>query len=175
MIKRLDGQDTLGQNTLDKAEHLQSIMNAGRRIHQVVDAIDMVVSVRFGVSRNDLRCLHLLEEGPATPGEVAVRTGLTSGSVTALIDRLEGAGFVERRRSCADRRSVEIVMNETRLLELRVIYGEIEQWMRNYYNERPVAEVAGTGRSLGVFAEVLSRFADHFARARCCPGTGGAQ
>ncbi|GGE08583.1 hypothetical protein GCM10011529_13790 [Polymorphobacter glacialis] len=160
---------------MDKAEHLQSIMNAGRRIHQVVDTIDMVVSVRFGVSRNDLRCLHLLEEGPATPGEVAVRTGLTSGSVTALIDRLEGAGFVERRRSCADRRSVEIVMNETRLLELRAIHGEIEQWIRDFYSDRPAAEVAATGQALGVFAELLGGFADQFARVKCCPGAGGAQ
>ena len=42
--------------------------------------IDLLVSERLGVHRNDLRCLHLLEQRPATPGEVAVHTRLTSGS-----------------------------------------------------------------------------------------------
>lgn len=150
---------------MDKAEHLQAIMTAGRRIHEAIDTIDTLVSAQLGVHRSDLRCLHMLETGPTTPGEVAARTGLTSGSVTALLDRLEGAGFVERRRSCADRRSVELAMPECRLAEIRAVYGEIETAMRRFFEARPVDEVAETGRALGTFADALEGFAADVA----CP------
>lgn len=153
-------------------------MTAGRRIHETVDMIDMIdmlVSVRLGVHRNDLRCLHLLEDGPATPGEVAAKTGLTSGSVTALLDRLEGAGFIERRRSCADRRSVELAMSECKLAELRAIYSEIETWIRDFYNDQPVGDVIESGRALSVFADLMEGFAAKYAAAKACPALAGPQ
>lgn len=49
---------------------------------------------------------HLAHVGEATPGTLAAFTGLTSGSVTVLLDRLEGAGFVARHRSKDDKRKV---------------------------------------------------------------------
>lgn len=160
---------------MDKALHLQAIMDAGRQIHESVNTIDMIVSARLGVHRNDLRCLHVLEERPATPGEIAARIGLTSGSVTALLDRLVTAGFVERRRTCADRRSVEIAITPPRLAELRQIHVEIEAWIRDYYNDRPVAEIARTGEALGVFADLLTAFGEEFARQKSCPQAGEPQ
>jgi len=49
----------------------------------------------------------LLREGPTTPGVLAARTGLSAGgAITALIDRLERAGYVQRRRDDTDRRRV---------------------------------------------------------------------
>ncbi|MGY5124885.1 MarR family winged helix-turn-helix transcriptional regulator [Streptomyces nigrescens] len=45
-------------------------------------------------------------EGTLTSGELAARTGLTTGATTRLIDRLERAGFVRRAADPADRRKV---------------------------------------------------------------------
>lgn len=61
-----------------------------------------------GLNGSDLQAVGLLlSEGPATPGELATRTGLTAGgAVTAMIDRLERAGFVTRTRDESDRRRV---------------------------------------------------------------------
>jgi hypothetical protein len=61
-----------------------------------------------GVNSTDLQCVGLLmSEGPATPGELAERSGLTAGgAITAVIDRLESVGFVRRDRDAADRRRV---------------------------------------------------------------------
>lgn len=61
-----------------------------------------------GLNGSDLQAVGLLlSEGPATPGELAARTGLTAGgAVTAMIDRLERAGFVTRTRDESDRRRV---------------------------------------------------------------------
>jgi len=47
----------------------------------------------------------LLTTGPHTPGELVERIGITSGSVTAALDRMEGRGLVTRADSATDRRS----------------------------------------------------------------------
>jgi DNA-binding MarR family transcriptional regulator len=52
--------------------------------------------------------------GPMTAGELAGRTGLSSGATTRLIDRMERAGYVRRRSDEHDRRCVIVEPVETR-------------------------------------------------------------
>jgi DNA-binding MarR family transcriptional regulator len=60
-----------------------------------------------GLGASDLYALNVLELGGAmTPGELASRTGLTTGPITRLIDRLEEAGYVRRTADARDRRKV---------------------------------------------------------------------
>jgi DNA-binding MarR family transcriptional regulator len=67
-------------------------------------------SQRLGIGGTDVRFLTLLDlHGPLTPGRLSTLTGLTTGSVTGVIDRLERAGFVGRERDGADRRKVRVV------------------------------------------------------------------
>ena len=67
-------------------------------------------SQRLGLGGTDVRFLTLLDlYGPLTPGRLATLTGLTTGSVTGVIDRLERGGFVGRERDDADRRKVRVV------------------------------------------------------------------
>lgn len=62
-----------------------------------------------GLNPTDMECLRLLFfKGSATPSELARQTGLTSGATTAMLDRLERAGFIERRANPADRRGTLI-------------------------------------------------------------------
>ncbi len=59
------------------------------------------------LSRTDMRCLDLISrEGPLTAGRLAEESGLTTGAVTFILDRLEEAGMVARRRDTEDRRRV---------------------------------------------------------------------
>lgn len=51
-------------------------------------------------------CDHLHLDGPLTPRELGERIRLTSGAVTALVDRLVARGFAERQPNPRDRRSV---------------------------------------------------------------------
>lgn len=162
ILNKLDGQDILHSD-----DHMQAILNAGRQIHAAMDTIDMIVCGKLGVHRNELRCLHLLEVRPATPGEVAAHTGLTSGSVTALLDRLEAGGFVERRRSIADRRSVEIGMPAARLAEVRALYGQIELAVHAYFSRKQAAELVEAGKALAMFAEMLEQCATDFGNGGC--------
>src|SRR5262245_47207006 len=67
------------------------------------------VADRLGMNVTDHKCADILSRtGPATAGELAERTGLTTGAITGVIDRLEKAGFVRRARDPGDRRRVII-------------------------------------------------------------------
>lgn len=60
-----------------------------------------------GIHPTDIRCLEFLSEvRSATAGELGKATGLTTGAVTAMIDRLENCGFVKREADIKDRRKI---------------------------------------------------------------------
>src|SRR3972149_7490121 len=64
-----------------------------------------------GLNVTDMECLRLLFlKGIATPSELARHTGLTSGATTAMLDRLEKSGLIERRPNPDDRRGTLIVL-----------------------------------------------------------------
>jgi DNA-binding MarR family transcriptional regulator len=70
-------------------------------------AFDERVAEKFKLSRTDMRCLDMLcRSGPMTAGRLADESGLSTGAVTFLLDRLEEAGMVRRRRDTDDRRRV---------------------------------------------------------------------
>lgn len=70
------------------------------------------VAERAGTNATDNECLDfLLLHGPQTAGKLAQLTGLTTGAVTAMIDRLEKADYVKRESNKQDRRKVLVVPN----------------------------------------------------------------
>jgi DNA-binding MarR family transcriptional regulator len=71
------------------------------------------VSENLGVNVTDMQCLGLLFfRGLSTPSQLARHTGLTSGATTAMLDRLERSGLIERRPNPEDRRGTLIVLRE---------------------------------------------------------------
>jgi len=66
------------------------------------------VAARLGVNSTDLECLGYLVDGAVTAGRLAEATGLSSGAITGVIDRLERAGFARRERDTDDRRKVMV-------------------------------------------------------------------
>jgi DNA-binding MarR family transcriptional regulator len=81
---------------------------------------DERVAKKLKLSRTDMRCLDLIGRlGPITAGRLAEESGLTTGAVTFILDRLEEAGMVTRRRDTEDRRRVwvEIVPEAQERLE----------------------------------------------------------
>ncbi len=68
-----------------------------------------MIAERLGVNPTDLECLDLIVmRGPVTAGDLARATGLTTGAITGVIDRLERAGFAAREPDPADRRKVRV-------------------------------------------------------------------
>jgi len=78
-----------------------------RLLQGTIDRFDVEAAGRLGLGRNDWRALRLLVEGGAqAPRDIGAALGLTSGSVTTLIDRLEARGLVRRASDPADRRAL---------------------------------------------------------------------
>ena len=137
---------------MNDSKKLEAVIVASRRIHAAIDAIDYAISEHLGIHRNDLRALNLLEDGPLTPRCIGESIGLTSGSVTALIDRLQKAGLVERRPSKTDRRSIEIGITQDRYAEIASLYRQCADSLMRQFNGQKDSQ-------LKVSAEVLSDFA----------------
>jgi DNA-binding MarR family transcriptional regulator len=71
------------------------------------DRLDAAVARRLGAPPVEFKAMdHLHEAGELTPGQLAERLCLTSGAVTALLDRLERLGWAKREPHPHDRRSV---------------------------------------------------------------------
>jgi DNA-binding MarR family transcriptional regulator len=88
------------------------------------DRFSDAVAGFLGVNRTDLRCLDIVSmRGTQTAGDLARTMGLSSGAVTAMLDRLEKAGFVRRVRDTADRRRVLIELTELLTEKAGAVYG----------------------------------------------------
>jgi DNA-binding MarR family transcriptional regulator len=78
-----------------------------RRSQNATDRFDQAVADAIGINRTDMRCLDVISrEGPVPAGRLADETGLTTGAITTVLDRLERGGFARRVRDSNDRRRV---------------------------------------------------------------------
>jgi DNA-binding MarR family transcriptional regulator len=99
-----------------------------RALQADVDALDEAVAVHLGVNRTDLRCLDvLMQAGSATPGQLGSRLGLTTGSVTAMLDRLAKLGYLTRAADPADRRKVVVTPTALAQRKAGEIYGPLAE------------------------------------------------
>ncbi|MDH6214306.1 MarR family winged helix-turn-helix transcriptional regulator [Streptomyces pseudovenezuelae] len=74
-----------------------------------VDDYDRETARLLGVNETDLRCLELLlAAGELSPRELSTRLGLTTGSVTAMLDRLENLDLLNRTPHPVDRRKTVV-------------------------------------------------------------------
>jgi DNA-binding MarR family transcriptional regulator len=95
-----------------------------------------------GVSLTDLKCLDYVDRvGDVTAGDLARLTGLTTGAITAAIDRLEKAGLAQRERSETDRRKVFIRLRKSpAMMQIAPFYealgSEMAQMIARYSTEQ---------------------------------------
>jgi DNA-binding MarR family transcriptional regulator len=152
---------------------------AVRRAGSVMQLLGAASAERIGINVTDLNCLNILAlSGNLTAGDLARITGLTTASITGVLDRLEEAGFVRRERDPHDRRRVIVRLEAARGLrdvapvfapvvaawravaarytdaELRLILGfqeQLEQIMR----DRLVELRGGGSQALGVGTDIV--------------------
>ena len=88
------------------------------------------VAERLGLNITDHKCLeYMLGTNGITAGELAKVTGLTTGAITGVIDRLERAGFARRQPDPHDRRKVVVVAVHTRLPEVAKLFESLSRNM----------------------------------------------
>ena len=107
-------------------------------------AFDKLAATRLGVSVTDLHCLNIVESRHGvTAGELAVESGLTTGAVTAVIDRLERAGFARRARDARDRRKVIVEVTDLFYARAGEIWGPVAaEWQAAMADRFSAAELA---------------------------------
>jgi DNA-binding MarR family transcriptional regulator len=97
----------------------------GRQLGAYTVGFGNAVAERIGINRTDYECLDLLDAhgGSLTAGQIADLTGLTSGAVTGVIDRLERAKLARRASDPTDRRRVIVELTHTRSSEFEEIFA----------------------------------------------------
>jgi DNA-binding MarR family transcriptional regulator len=92
------------------------------------------IASRLGISPADLETMDILStSGPLTAGRLAELTGLTTGAITGVVDRLERAGFVRRERDANDRRRVIVHLVPDRARKIGRLYQPLAQAMAELY------------------------------------------
>ncbi|MDD1516804.1 MarR family transcriptional regulator [Bradyrhizobium sp. WBAH42] len=87
-----------------------------------------------GIANSDLECMDILYlEGRVTAGRLAEVTGLTTGAITGVVDRLEKAGLVRRERDEKDRRKVFIAVVPEAIAKLGQFYVPMQQAMEKVF------------------------------------------
>lgn len=87
------------------------------------------IARKFGLAGTDHKYLGLIiNEEEITAGQISVITGLSTGAVTGLIDRLEKRNLVKRKPDKTDRRKVLIVPNTKKAMELlQPIFSDLQK------------------------------------------------
>lgn len=123
--KTKDGQAGSAPNELVKRVEV-----AVRRMGAQAVITSRTVAGRFGMHMTDLEVLDLIFlRETVSAGELADATGLTSGSVTALIDRLARAGYVERCDDPSDRRKVLVRIRRDNIEPIKATYMSMQARM----------------------------------------------
>ena len=135
----------------------QELMRALNRISRESSGLGVLfgeeVARRMGINHTDLECIDVIgQRERVTAGEVAEASGLTTGAVTGVIDRLEKAGYVKRERDPADRRKVYVRLLPKALSEGSKYYGPFERSVMALVDRYSDKE--------------LALFLDYFTRAR---------
>ncbi len=107
-------------------DNIDSVLRALRRVNLQGSFFGQTVAIRFGLSESDIETLEaLIDMGASTAGRLSELTGLTSGAVTRVIDRLEQSGFVRRVPDPADRRRVIVEVVPDKVADVQATLNRV--------------------------------------------------
>jgi DNA-binding MarR family transcriptional regulator len=135
--------------------------------------LSQAIASRLGISPADLETMDLLSlHGPLTAGRLAELTGLTTGAITGVVDRLEAAGFVRRERDATDRRRVIVHLIPDRARKVGKIFEPLARALaeltRRYSDEQLALILDYTQRGNAITLEHIARV----ERAKSTSGRG---
>jgi DNA-binding MarR family transcriptional regulator len=120
---------------------VESLLLETRALYEAIYRFDAIAAAELGIHLSDLRCVNALEKGPLSAGAIGERLGLTSGSVTALIGRLEKAGFVVKTRSMDDARQIEVQLQPRFYQQADAIYARLGKSLSMQFDGLNRAEI----------------------------------
>ena len=125
-----------------RAALLTELEHAVRKSSALGVIFGQTVASRVGISSSDLECLDfLIIDGRVTAGRLAELTGLTTGAITGVVDRLEKAGLVRRERDEEDRRKVFIAIVPENVAKVGRFYEHLQRGMQELWGTYSDAEL----------------------------------
>ena len=125
-----------------RAALLQELEFAVRKSSALGVIFGQTVANKVGMSSSDMECLDFLNiEQRVTAGRLAELTGLTTGAITGMVDRLEKAGMVRRERDESDRRKVFIAMVPESLAKIGRYYEPLQKAVQRDWDGYTDAEL----------------------------------
>lgn len=152
----------MGRSRQAAIDELGAAMQAYQRS---VQALDDAVGRQLGLGPADLRCLDWLTGGPMTAGQLGVAAGLRPAATTALIDRLERRGLLQRVRSEDDRRQVRVQMTDEGRARTWEMYGPLVEEGQQLLRGFTVPELEQMRRHLDAIRELTDRHRDRLDRS----------
>jgi DNA-binding MarR family transcriptional regulator len=147
-----------------KKELTGQLIHLSRAHEAANDAFDEVACLKLGVNRTDLRCMNIVEnKGPMTAGRLADESGLTTAAVTAVLDRLERAGYARRVRDTDDRRQVIVELTPLMAERAGKIWSPLAAEADELLARMSVEELKGV---IGYFRAGLALNERHVERVR---------
>lgn len=138
----------------------QRTLNAVRDYGVNLTLFRNAVSEWAGLNTTDMECLRLLFlKGVSTPSQLARHTGLTSGATTAMLDRLEKAGLIERQPNPEDRRGTLIIAAKTAA-------EKAASWFESARQAQDELVSSYSENELEIIADVFERFAKLWEQER---------
>jgi DNA-binding Lrp family transcriptional regulator len=149
----------------ERARLAMAFIAAIRKTGSLMQLMSQAAADRIGINATDLNCLNILSfSGQLTAGELAKATGLTTASITGVVDRLEQAGFVRRERDAVDRRRVVVHLNVPRALgTVAPVFGPMMgawQRMAAQYSDDDLQLI------VGFYGQMEQIIREHLARLR---------
>jgi DNA-binding MarR family transcriptional regulator len=145
--------------TPERKQIVTSVLDESRRMSTRTVVFHAAIAERLGLNPSDHKCADLIcnETGPVTAGRLAELTGLSTGAITGVVDRLERAGFVSRVPDPQDRRRVVIMGSmEGRAPDLRHLFIPMITGMTSIcenYSDADLAMILGFMRRCNEMTE----------------------
>ena len=162
-MSRTDMNELLAQRlkhvTPERMELIGSVIKEARRMSTRTVVFHAAIADRLGLNPSDHKCADLIcnETGPITAGRLAEVTGLSTGAITGVVDRLEKAGFVARVPDPNDRRRVVIQgTEEGRAPDMRHLFipmMESTASLCDTYTNEQLALIVGFMQRCGAITE----------------------
>ncbi len=136
---------------MSKTDEKKQLFQAMRMLSTQQIMLHQSVADTLNLNITDYKCWDLIARlGSMTAGKLAEQTGLTTGAITGVIDRLEKAGYVKRTDNPNDRRSVIIELSRSQEDIRRKVFLSLEQKIEK-------AASSYTDEELSLFVEFIKK------------------
>ena len=136
-----------------KAQLTDDLINALQESTNEIIFLNKALAASLCLNTTDFRCVNLLMRyGPVPAGKLAELTGLSTGAITSVVDRLEKAGYVKRLNNTKDRRTKIIKLVENK---------QLAKMQSNFFQNRVDLMESYSNQEL----EVIIHFTKHMVKS----------